>query len=152
MTITIEDAQLRQLDKLYEIELQCFDKEAFSKRQISYFLTDYNSISLIARVESKIAGFIIVQVDSEENVFFGHILTINVAPDYWHKGIATRLIHEIENILRRKSIFECRLEVKESNQAALNLYHKLGYENVGKLKNYYGRAHGLYLKKTLTNA
>ena len=59
MEIKIESASIRLLDKLYEIEEQCFDQEAFTKRQISYLLTDYNTIALVAKVNSDIAGFII---------------------------------------------------------------------------------------------
>ncbi len=150
MELRIETATIRILDKLFAIEQQCFEEEAFSKRQIAYFLTDYNSIALVAKTPSgDIAGFIIAQDEVEETVEFGHIITINVASNYRHKGVASRLLHEIEELLKQRSIAECRLEVREDNVAAIKLYHKLGYETVGKLDRYYGKKHGLYLKKTL---
>ena len=37
------------LDKLFEIEEQCFDQEAFTKQQIAYLLTDYNTMALGAK-------------------------------------------------------------------------------------------------------
>ena len=149
MEIKIETATIKLLDKLCEIEEKCFDQEAFTKRQISYLLTDYNTIAVLARIENDIAGFIITQVEVEENTEFGHIITINVAPNYRRKGIATKLLHEIENLLKQKSINQCRLEVREDNKHAIILYKKLGYKNVGILENYYGKKHGLYLKKFL---
>ena len=149
MEIKIETATITLLDKLYEIEEQCFDQEAFTKRQISYLLTDYNTIALMAKTDNDIAGFIIAQVEVEENTEFGHIITINVAPNYRRQGIATKLIHEIENLLKQKGITQCRLEVREDNKHAIKLYQKLGYQTVGILENYYGKKHGLYLKKIL---
>ena len=149
MEIKIETATIKLLDKLCEIEEQCFDQEAFTKRQISYLLTDYNTIALMAKAEDDIAGFIITQVEVEENTEFGHIITINVAPNYRRKRIATKLLHEIENLLKQKSINQCRLEVREDNKHAIKLYQKLGYQTVGILENYYGKKHGLYLKKFL---
>ena len=149
MEVRIETATLKLLDQLYKIEEKCFDQEAFSKRQIAYLLTDYNTIALAAKTNSNIAGFIIVQVEVEENTEFGHIITINVAPNFRRQKIATKMVHEIENLLKQKGISECRLEVREDNHVAIKLYQTLGYQTVGKLERYYGLKHGLYLKKTL---
>jgi [ribosomal protein S18]-alanine N-acetyltransferase len=149
MDVKIESATAKLLDQLYRIEELCFDQEAFSKRQIAYLLTDYNTISLVAKVDSDIVGFIIAQLEVEENTEFGHIITINVTPKYRRKSIATKLLSEIEMLLKQKGVGECRLEVREDNHAAIKLYQTLGYKTIGKLENYYGKKHGLYLKKTL---
>ncbi len=149
MAIKIEDTSIRLLGKLCEIEKQCFGQEAFTKQQLTYLLTDYNAIGLAAQVNSEIAGFAIARVDIGRNTSFGHILTVDIAPAYRRKGIAQKLLQKIETIFREKGIKECRLEVREDNVAALNLYQKLGYKKVGKLEKYYGEAHGLYLQKTL---
>jgi ribosomal-protein-alanine acetyltransferase len=149
MEVKIETATLRLLDQLYKIEEKCFDQEAFSKRQIAYLLTDYNTIALVAKTNSEIAGFIIVQVEVEENTEFGHIITINVAPNFRRQKIATKMLHEIENLLKQKGISECRLEVREDNHTAIKLYQTLEYQIVGKLERYYGTKHGMYLKKIL---
>ena len=149
MEVKIETATIKLLDTLYKIEEQCFDQEAFTKRQIAYLLTDYNTIALVAKVESDIAGFIIAQVEVEENTEFGHIITMNVAPTCRRQRIATKLLQEIENLLKQKGITECRLEVCEDNNPAIKLYQALGYQTVGKLERYYGKKHGLYLKKTI---
>jgi len=149
MEVTIEEASARLLDELYEIEKQCFEQEAFSKQQIAYLLTDYNAIGLAARINNEIAGFVIGRIDVGRNVTSGRILTLDVLPSHRRKGIAQRLLCEIETIFKERSIKECRLEVREGNVAASNLYHKFGYKEVGKLEKYYGNAHGLYLKKAL---
>lgn len=149
MEVKIETATIKLLDKLYELEEECFDQEAFSKRQIAYLLTDYNTIGLVAKVGGDITGFIIAQVEVEENTEFGHIITINVEPKIRRQKIATKLLKEIETLLKQKGITECRLEVREDNHAAIKLYKTLNYQTVGKLEKYYGAKHGLYLKKTL---
>jgi len=149
MDLKIETATIKVLDELYALEETCFDQEAFSKRQIAYLLTDYNTIALMAKVEGSIAGFVIAQVEVEENTEFGHIITLNTAPKHRHQKIATNLLKEIEGILKRKGITESRLEVREDNHAAIKLYKTLGYTTVGKLEKYYGTKHGIYLKKNL---
>jgi ribosomal-protein-alanine acetyltransferase len=149
MEIKIEAVSIRLLDKLYEIEKQCFEQEAFTKQQLAHLLTDYNAIGLAARVKGKIAGFAIAQVDIERNAPYGHILTVNIIPAYRRKGIAQKILHEIETIFEERDVKEFRLEVREDNVAASNLYQKLGYIKVRKLGKYYGNTHGLYLRKTL---
>jgi len=150
MPIIIEDASITNLDRLYEIEIECFEREAFTKQQIAHLLTDYNSISLVAKVNGEIIGFIIGMVYFERNSLVGHIFTIDVSPTYRRKGIAQRLLQEIEKIFKEKGVKACHLEVREDNIAALSLYQKLGYKKVARLKNYYGNAHGVYLRKDLT--
>jgi [ribosomal protein S18]-alanine N-acetyltransferase len=149
MNIKIENASIRLLDKLFEIEGQCFNQEAFTKRQIAYLLTDYNTVALVAKRNSAIAGFIIAQVEIENDTLFGHIITINVAPNYRRKGTASKMLKEIEELLKQKGISECHLEVREDNTAALKLYQSNGYQKISRLEKYYGKTHGLYLKKSL---
>jgi hypothetical protein len=63
MEIKIETATIRLLDILYQIEEQCFSEEAFTKRQIAYLLTDYNTIALAAKAQTEVQGFIIDKVE-----------------------------------------------------------------------------------------
>ncbi len=149
MEIRIETASIRMLDKLCEIEGQCFEQEAFTKRQIAYLLTDYNTIGLIAEANNDVAGFIIAQVEIEKETLYGHVITVNVSPAYRRKGIASRMLRETEDILKEKGIRECHLEVREDNSVALKLYQKSGYQKIGRLEKYYGNKHGLFLRKSL---
>jgi ribosomal-protein-alanine acetyltransferase len=150
MSAVIVDASIRHLDRLHEIETECFKDEAFTREQIARLLKDYDSIGFVACVGNKIVGFVISMIYIDRNDLQGHILTIDVLPDYRRKGIGQMLIQETERILKQKGAKASRLEVKEDNYAAINLYKKLGYEKVGKLKNYYGNSHGIYLNKALT--
>ncbi len=148
MDLKIETASIKLLDILCQIEQKCFDEEAFTRRQIAYLLTDYNTIALVAKVNLEVTGFIIAQVEISE-IEYGHIITLNVAPNYRRKKIASNLLDEVEVMLKQRGISECRLEVREDNNAAIKLYSKLGYRIIDKLERYYGKKHGLYLKKSL---
>lgn len=150
MSLIIEDASIRQLDKLYKIEAECFTEEAFTKQQVAHLITDYNSVSLVAKLNGEIVAFIIGMIYLERNALTGHILTIDVLPSHRRKGIAQKLLQKIEKIFKEKGVKSCRLEVREDNAAALRLYQKLGYRKVAKLESYYGNAHGIYLRKDLT--
>jgi ribosomal-protein-alanine acetyltransferase len=149
MAITIETASVRHLERLCEIETECFKKEAFTKRQIASLLSDYNSIGLVAKEDGKIIGFIIGIVCIERNELAGHILTIDVSLSHRRRGIGLNLLQEIEETFRKKEVRISYLEVREDNVQALRLYEKNGYKKIGRLVHYYGDANGLYLRKDL---
>jgi len=148
-TVKIEDASIKYLDRLFEIEMECFKSEAFTKQHIAQLLTNQNCISLIAKENDKIIGFVIGMVYVEGNILTGHILTLDVSPSHRRKGVGIKLLQELEKIFRSKQVKVSRLEVREDNVAALNLYQKLGYRKVGRLRHYYGDAHGIILEKVL---
>lgn len=150
MGIEIEFATIKLLDKLYEIEKQSFQREAFTRRQIAFLLTDYNAISLAAREKGEIIAFAIGRLDVARGTPYGHVLTLETLPSYRRKGIGENLLRQLEALFAEKGAVESRLEVREDNIAAIALYEKLGYRRVGKLERYYGGAHGLYFKKNLT--
>ena len=149
MEIKIETATIKLLDNLCKIEKQSFQKEAFTKQQIVYLLTANNSITLVARGNDEIVGFAMGSIESNKGTSKGHVLTIEALPSYRRIGIAKRLLKELETFFKEKGAMESRLEVREDNVAAINLYLKLGYLPVAKLERYYKNAHGLYLRKNL---
>jgi len=149
MLAKIEKASIEHLDRLYEIEMKCFETEAFTKQQIAYLITDSNSVILVSRVKDEIVGFIIGKTYMDKKPAAGQILTIDVSPKHRRKGIGQRLLHKIEKTLKDKGVKICYLEVRENNFVALSLYQKLGYKRVGRLENYYGNAHGIRLRKAL---
>jgi len=101
MEVKIETATTKHLETLYKIEQQCFSEEAFSRQQIAYLLTDYNTIALVAKTGNEVAGFIIAQVETDETEY-GHIITINVASSYRRKKIASKMLGEMESLFKQR--------------------------------------------------
>jgi ribosomal-protein-alanine acetyltransferase len=149
MDIAIETGTTKLLDKMYEVEKQSFHQEAFTKKQIAYLLIDYNAITLVAKVKGELVGFAIGRMDLVRGTTYGHVLTLETLPSHRRRGIGQRLLKQLEILFTEKGAVESRLEVREDNVAAINLYQKLGYKKGGKLERYYGDVHGLYFKKSL---
>lgn len=150
MLAKIEKASIEHLDRLCEIEMKCFETEAFTKQQIAYLLTDSNSVILVSKVKGEIVGFVIGKTYMDKKPATGQILTIDVSPKHRRKGIGQRLLQEIEKTFKDKGVKMCYLEARENNIVALGLYQKFGYKTVGRLENYYRNAHGIRLRKVLT--
>ncbi|HEY4707910.1 MAG TPA: ribosomal protein S18-alanine N-acetyltransferase, partial [Thermodesulfobacteriota bacterium] len=67
-----------------------------------------------------------------------HILNIAVDPKFRGRGLATRLLSMMLQIMKRKMVYEIFLEVRVSNDAARELYRKFGFREAFIRKNYYG--------------
>jgi ribosomal-protein-alanine N-acetyltransferase len=66
-----------------------------------------------------------------------HVLNVAVAPEHRRKGIARMLMAETERRAHQANAALMTLEVRRSNQAALDLYREFDYRAVGVRPNYY---------------
>ncbi|AFZ71038.1 ribosomal-protein-alanine acetyltransferase [Caldisphaera lagunensis DSM 15908] len=90
-------------------------------------------------------------MSSLKNVFseshkVGHVISIAVLPEYRKKGIGTALLKEA--ISRMKDNYNAEsvyLEVRVSNNDAISLYKKMGFEEVRIIKEYYRDGEDAYV-------
>ena len=66
-----------------------------------------------------------------------HVLNVAVAPEARRRGVARALMREAERRGAERGARLATLEVRRSNQAALELYRSLGYRRVGLRPRYY---------------
>jgi ribosomal-protein-alanine acetyltransferase len=149
LSIIIQRATINDLETLYQIERECFAIEAFNKQHIAYLLENPNAVSLVAKINNVIVGFIIGLIHRRNEEIIGRIYTLDVAVKYRRKGVGLKLLDEIERIFLEKGAKICYLEVRKDNMAALELYRKHGYIKVKELEHYYNGTHGVRLKKKL---
>ena len=99
---------------------------------------------LIARDGNRIVGCAIGDKHEQQS----RVINICVDPDARRRGIASRLLRELEAGL---PIGDMVLMVEESNLAAQTLYRREGYVQVGVSRDYYGRGHhGIWMQKHRT--
>jgi ribosomal-protein-alanine N-acetyltransferase len=66
-----------------------------------------------------------------------HISTLAVDPGYRRMGIGAELLRSVLDEAARAGADMATLEVRVSNQAAVDLYHKFGFQIVGRRPKYY---------------
>ncbi|MBQ9967164.1 MAG: ribosomal protein S18-alanine N-acetyltransferase [Oscillospiraceae bacterium] len=116
------------------IERQCFSLP-WTEACIAKELTNPLSLWLIAADGETVAGY----VGSQTVLGEADIMNVAVAPGYRRQGIAEALLRGLEDALRKDGVYSLTLEVRPSNEAAIELYHKLGYREVGRRPGYYHR-------------
>lgn len=66
-----------------------------------------------------------------------HISTVAVNPDHRRQGVGERLLLEMLDWAMSKGVKTATLEVRVSNQAAINLYRKYGFDIEDRKAGYY---------------
>ena len=67
-------------------------------------------------------------VDQLTNDRHAHIFLLYVKPEHRRRGIGTALMRYVENWAITRGDRQIGLQVFQSNTAAINLYHQLGYQ------------------------
>lgn len=117
-----------------QIERQCFSLP-WTEACIEKELTNSLSLWLVAVDGHAVVGYI----GSQSVLGEGDVMNLAVEPGYRRKGIASMLLDGLQQALREKEVYSLTLEVRASNEAAIDLYHKHGYIQVGRRPNYYHR-------------
>lgn len=87
----------------------------------------------VAEMDGQLTGYWIMMMAVGE----GHILNCCVAPTWQGRGFGRQLMGHLIDTARVHSTDFLFLEVRPSNVAALGLYRRLGFDEVGRRRNYY---------------
>lgn len=104
---------------------------------------------LVAEAAGAVVGYAIGEVEWRGGVRVGHVMNIAVIDAWRHRGLAGRLLDELEGRFREGRAEFSYLEVRASNTPAKNLYRKHGYAEAGALPGYYRDEDGLVMEKPL---
>lgn len=105
MIINIRKPKLGDLNYLLDIDLKCFE-DSLSLEEWKIFLNDTSCNVLVGTLKGAPVG-LIVWKDST-------ILKLAVKPVYRHKGIGTKLLNSVENILIQHGYGQISIDVSES--------------------------------------
>lgn len=121
------------LPQVLAIERECFS----SPWSENTFRTELNrpevSEWFVAIVDDQVVGYSgLLQVGTE-----GHITNLAVERAQRRHGIGRMLLERLIEAARQRGIEALTLEVRESNEAAIQLYEKFGFRVLGRRKRYY---------------
>ena len=83
--------------------------------------------------DNEIVGYLAIQKTLNDL----HILGIGVLENYRNQSIAKKLTKELISYFEISQFHKILLEVRQSNEVAINLYQSFGFIQYGVRKNYY---------------
>ncbi len=142
---------LHSVDQIMEIMHTAFDPawgEAWNRRQLEDSLAMPNTFALLvdangelinvdAGISQNAAGFVLSRNAPGEE----ELLLIAVRPEFRRKGVGETLIRLLALAARARGVDRIFLEMRENNPAS-SLYRMVGFEPIGRRKDYYLFADG----------
>ena len=134
-SLKIRNFQAGDFECLYQMDQICFAKGiAFSREELAFYLNHRTGIARIAEQSGVMTGFILAEIERRS---IGHMITLDVAPEYRRSGIGKSLMHSMHREFETRGIAISILEVAVENKNAQALYKKLGYQQIDTLVGYY---------------
>ncbi len=136
-----------ELDRILEIEKASFGKYAYDRNLFAEFFHKCGDLFLTVGRGNAICGYILTCIRGQR----AELVSVAVDPASRGEGFASALMESTFRRLRRRRIRSIALIVKVTNQRALALYEKYGFEKVRIVRRYYedGRD-GVLMRKSLT--
>jgi len=154
MTILINKGNIKDVDQMTAIDRICFPKQiCYSQDVFQEILSQKAIYSQVARTNIQmgetIAGFAIME-EVAGRAKYGHLITIDVHPDFREKGIGSKLLDKMHRRVKKKKLEKMILEVYTYNTRAFQFYCAHGYQEITILNDYYGLGKdGCLMMKTL---
>ncbi len=133
MDLVIRQAEERDIKPMAEMDLLCFaapwSEESFAKEIRENRLALY----IVAEIGERMVGYAGLWCIADE----GHITNVAVHPGFRRRGIGEALVTVLLDHTEKNGVLNHTLEVRASNDAAISLYSKFGFQPAGLRKKYY---------------
>jgi ribosomal-protein-alanine N-acetyltransferase len=132
VAVEIRTLALADLAAVEEIEQRAY-RTPWSRTMFAAELAKPTSICLGAFEGQDLVGYVI----NSRYVDAWHVMNVAVDPMYQRRGVATALLERLFEVTRDDERRGYTLEVRVSNEDAIGLYEKLGFESRGIRRGYY---------------
>ncbi|GGP89473.1 GNAT family N-acetyltransferase/peptidase C39 family protein [Shewanella ulleungensis] len=144
----LRQANLTDLPQLNTIENNAFSGDKISPRQMKRFINSPLDCLLVAEIDGTLAAYALVLFNRGTRL--ARLYSIAVASEFRGRNIAFELVSLCEKTVVERGFITLRLEVRNDNIAAKNLYLKMGYKVLKTLVHYYDDlADGVRMHKRL---
>jgi [ribosomal protein S18]-alanine N-acetyltransferase len=148
MDADIRPARASDIDTLLSIENSVFETDRISRRAFRTHIQSRTAAVLAACRDGAVAGYALVLFHRARPA--ARLYSIAVAPGEGSAGLGRALLAAAEDAAAARGCPALRLEVREDNRRAMELYRRAGYCRIGRREAYYGDgAAALRLEKDL---
>jgi len=147
-------ANIKDIDEIVNINRICLP-ENYPIDYFLYHLRDFQDLFIVATIfdneSEKVIGYSMNRVEyGFSNFGFsivkkGHVISFAVLPQYRRKGVGSYMMQETISRFIKRNVSEIYLEVRVSNEPAINLYKKFNFKIVSRIKGYYSDNEDAYV-------
>ena len=133
--IRVRNAEPGDIDALIDLEHRVFATDRLSRRSLQRFLKSETAQVIVADEGDRLAGAAVVLFRPRSTV--ARLYSIATAPHMSGRGVGSMLLVAAEAAALDRDCGSMRLEVHETNHAAISRYRKSGYREFGRYASYY---------------
>lgn len=142
-------AAAADIGALSDLENSLFLTDRISRSSFRRLVVSPSAVLIVAAFDAAIAGYALVLFRARSRI--ARLYSLAVAPDF--RGLGRDLLEKAEASAAARGCHALRLEVREDNRRAINLYERSGYHRFGERPDYYADgATALRFEKDLTSA
>ena len=144
----VKPMQEGDLNQVVKIEEQLFSMP-WTYEGFLGGMNQMGSIFLVAKMGEKVVGYLGMYCAFDE----AEITNVGVDKKMWNQGIGQILMDAALKQARQEKIEHLILEVRKSNEQAIHLYKKMGFEKIGLRPDFYEqpREDGIVMKMNWNN-
>ena len=131
----IRPARASDIDRLVAIENRVFEHDRISRRSFKQLIDRDTAETLVAEVDGVVVGY--SRVLFREGSGVARLYSSAVDPDSGRAGIGRALLDAAEKVAYKEARLLLRLEAREANTRAIELYLRNGYHHIGREEGYY---------------
>jgi len=121
---------------MHALDLLCFEPPfRFSRGAMRGFAEAAGAVTVLADAAEEMVGFCVAHLEGQT----GYVVTLDVAAEWRRRGVARRLMEEVEARVRTKGGQDMELHVFTGNEGAIHFYEGMDYGRVGTARGFYGR-------------
>ena len=146
MTAALRPMTADDLAAVIGIELATFPDDAWSERMMRDELSGVPDTRyyLVAQ-EGEVVGYAGLAVIGDQ----GDVMTIAVRAEHQGHGVGRALLAELIGEAARRGATDLFLEVRHDNARAKELYHRMGFVEIGVRRGYYNGADAITMRRRL---
>jgi ribosomal-protein-alanine N-acetyltransferase len=129
----IRVAERADLLAVYRIEQSAFPQPW----PFSAFEQYLGAPGFLVAADDSVVGYVVADTVHSHGRRMGHIKDLAVHEDHRENGIGTELLTRGVGVLEGDGVGAVKLEVRESNEVARELYRSHGFEHRSTVSNYY---------------
>jgi ribosomal-protein-alanine N-acetyltransferase len=141
--VRLREYRVGDLAAMFALDVVCFAEAfRFSRRAMRGFAEAKGAAAVVAEAvgsgadgSSELVGFCVAHLEEDT----GYVVTLDVAEAWRRRGLARRLMEEVEARMRAAGARGMELHVSVENAGAIGFYEGTGYARVGRVRGFYGR-------------
>ncbi len=134
--VQLRDYREGDWEAMHALDVECFEPEfRFSRRVMRGFAENPGAMTVLAEAAGELVGFCVVQMEGQ----VGYVVTLDVAAAWRRRGLARRMMEEMETKVRAAGGAGMALHVFTGNVGAMQFYEGIGYGRAGRVEGFYGR-------------